>query len=211
MEKLIDDFTDALLSLDRVAVQKIIASTTPGISPLNFVENVVVVALDRIGKRWQEGTVSLAQIYMGGRICEQLVDEILPPAAPERKNQPKMAICTLVDHHMLGKSIVYSLLRASGFELSDYGSLSVHELVERVKKDGLKILLISVLMLPSALQIKTVKDLLNNSNCDVKIIVGGAPFRFDKNLWREIGVDGMCENASEAVAVIGKVMEEIHG
>ncbi len=211
MEKLIDDLTDALLSLDRIAVQKIIASASPNISPLSFVENVVVVALDRIGKRWQEGTVSLAQIYMGGRICEQLVDEILPPAAPERKNQPKMAICTLVDHHMLGKSIVYSLLRASGFELADYGSLSVQEVVERVKEDGLKVLLISVLMLPSALQIKTVKDLLNNSNCDVKIIVGGAPFRFDKNLWREIGADCMCENASEAVAVISKVMEEIHG
>jgi methanogenic corrinoid protein MtbC1 len=211
MERQIDEFTNALLSLDRVAVQKIISATTSNTSPLSFVEKVVVVALDRIGKGWQEGTVSLAQIYMSGRICEQLVDEILPPAAPERKDQPKMAICTLVDHHMLGKAIVYSLLRASGFELADYGSLSVQELVARVKEDGIKVLLISVLMLPSALQIKTVKELLGNSGCDVKIIVGGAPFRFDRNLWREIGADAMCENASEAVTVIGKIMEGIHG
>jgi methanogenic corrinoid protein MtbC1 len=123
MPDLVSDFTEALLSLDRVKVEKIVRAATHRLSPLVFVEQVAVPALDRIGKSWQEGEVSLSQVYMGGRICEQLVDEILPAAAPERKHQPKMAICTLVDHHKLGKTIVYSLLRASGFELADYDSM----------------------------------------------------------------------------------------
>ena len=82
---------------------------------------------------------------MGGRICEDLVDTILPPDDPDRKDQPRMAICVL-SHHKLGKTIVYSLLRASGFELLDFGAIEVDELIECVKIEKIKILLISVLM-----------------------------------------------------------------
>ncbi len=59
-------------------------------------------------------------------------------------------------------------------------------------------------MLPSALKIKELKDKLENM--DVKIIVGGAPFRFDDQLWREVGADAMCKNASEAVSIIHHVI-----
>lgn len=209
MSDLVGDFTDALLSLDRLATKELISAATQTISPLRFVEDVAVVALDRIGQAWQEGRVSLSQVYMAGRICEQLIDEILPPASPERKDQPKMAICTLVDHHKLGKIIVYSLLRASGFELSDFNTMDIEDLVKRVQDEGVKVLLISVLMLPSALKIKKVKDLLDKNNLTVRIIVGGAPFRFDKNLWREVGADGMCGSASEAVGLITEIMKEM--
>ncbi len=41
---------------------------------------------------------------------------------------------------------------------------------------------------------------------NVKIVVGGAPFRFDDQLWREVGADAMCRTASEAVDVIHEVM-----
>jgi len=61
-------------------------------SPLQFVEQVVVPALEQIGDGWESGDVALSQIYMSGRICEKLVDTILPPKDPQRKYQPKMAI-----------------------------------------------------------------------------------------------------------------------
>ena len=167
---------------------------------------MVVVALERIGAGWTEGTIALSQVYMSGRICEDLVDEILPPGAPERKDQPKMAICVLADHHKLGKIIVYSLLRASGFDVSDYGTMEVDGLVDRVKKEKIEVLLISVLMLPSALKVKKVKEKLTDMDLDVKIIVGGAPFRFDGHLWQEVEADAMCRTASEAVSVIHEAM-----
>lgn len=208
MPKLISCFTEALLSMDRLAIEKLLTIEMQRRSPINFVEEVIVGALERIGEGWEQGTVSLSQVYMGGRLCEQLVDNILPPAAPERKHQPKMAICTLSDHHKLGKSIVYSILRASGFELADYDTVDVFELVEHVKNDQIEILLISVLMLPSALKIKEVKKLLTANLLDVKIIVGGAPFRFDDNLWKEVGVDEMCRNASDVSRVVNKTIDE---
>lgn len=200
MTVLIDDFIKALLSLDKLSAQQMMASRKDRIAPIKFVEEVAIVALERIGARWEEGTIALSQVYMAGRICEDLVDEILPPADPARKNQPKMAICVLSDHHKLGKAIVYSLLRASGFDLSDYGTMEVDDLVDKVKKNKIEILFISTLMLPSALKVKKVKEKLLGLN--VKIVVGGAPFRFDDQLWREVGADAMCRTASEAVSVI---------
>ena len=98
-----------------------------------------------------------------------------------------MAICTLSDHHKLGKIIVYSLLRASGFDLSDYGRLEVDDLVNRIDKEKIEILLISVLMLPSALQVKKLKEKLTDMGLDVKIIVGGAPFDLMTNSGRKWG------------------------
>ena len=204
MADLVDDFVEALLSLDKLSAKRILDDEKNRITAINFVEQVVIVALERIGARWQEGTIALSQVYMAGRICEDLVDEILPPADPARKNQPKMAICVLSDHHKLGKAIVYSLLRASGFELSDFGTMEVDGLVNRVKEDKIEILFISTLMLPSALRVKEVKEKL--VGLDVKIIVGGAPFRFDSQLWLDAGADAMCRTASEAVSVIHEVL-----
>jgi methanogenic corrinoid protein MtbC1 len=204
MVNLVENFMEALLSLDSLTATQMMNAQNNRMAPIKFVEDVVIVALERIGARWQEGTVALSQVYMAGRICETLVDEILPPADPARKNQPKMAICMLVDHHNLGKILVYSLLRASGFDLLDYGTMAVDPLVDRVKKDKIEILLISTLMLPSALKVKQVKEKL--AGLAVKIVVGGAPFRLDDQLWQEVGADAMCQTASEALAVIHALM-----
>jgi len=207
MTDLVNDFMQALLSMDRLSSKKILDEYTHQTSPIRFIEEILVLALERIGAEWQKGNIALSQVYMGGRICEDLVDEILPPDNPDRKGQPRMAICVLSDHHKLGKTIVYSLLRASGFELLDFGTIEVDELVERVKKDNVKILLISVLMLPSALKIKKVKERLEDKKLDVKIIVGGAPFRFDHQLWQEVGADAMCATASDSVSTLNKMIE----
>ena len=99
MTELVNDFQEVLLSLDRLSVKQILDDQLERMTPIKFIEDVVVVALDRIGARWNEGTVSLSQVYMTGRICEDLVDELLPPESPERKDKPNMAICVLSDHH----------------------------------------------------------------------------------------------------------------
>ena len=205
---IVNDFTQALVAVDRLSVKQILDDNISGISPIKFIEEIVLPALERIGTGWQDGTLALSQVYMSGRICEELVDTILPPGDPDRNDQPKMAICMLSDYHKLGKTIVYSFLRASGFELVDFGTMEAIDLAERIKEEKIKILLISVLMLPSALKIKEVKNLLNNMNLNVKIIVGGAPFRFDDQLWKEVGADAMCDTASQIVSVVHTFMGE---
>jgi methanogenic corrinoid protein MtbC1 len=204
----VDAFTRALLDVDRLAARQVMEQRDRNIRPIQFAEKVVLTALERIGAGWQDGSLALSQVYMAGRICEELVDEMLPPADPSRKNQPQMAVCILDDHHTLGKVMVYAVLRAGGYDLMDYGVVRVDELVDRVEKDRVEVLLISVLMLPSALKIKHVRQQLTDRGCDVTLIVGGAPFRFDDQLWQAVGADAVCENASDVVSAVEKLMEE---
>jgi methanogenic corrinoid protein MtbC1 len=202
-------FEQALLSLDRLAARNILLESGGSEAPLHLVEKLVVPALERIGAGWEQGQVALSQVYMSGRICEELVDTLLPPDALDRKNRPKMAIAVLQDYHLLGKRIVYSVLRASGFELLDYGRVDVDDLVRRVSQEGVEVLLISVLMLPSALRVKDVRAGLQAIGSDAKIVVGGAPFRLDDQLWKEVGADAMGREASEAVGILAKMMGDV--
>lgn len=211
MRKL-DVFSDRLersmLMLDKESAQEIISEAMEFGSPAEIAGNLISKALYNIGEAWESGNLALSQVYMSGLMCEEIVDQILPPQSPVRKSQPKMAIGVFEDYHLLGKRIIFSALRASGFELMDLGGgLQIDELVSIVKEEKIRILLLSVLMLPSALHVKHLKERLNGY--DIKIIVGGAPFRFDENLWKEVGADAYGHDPSQAIAIVSKFMEEM--
>ena len=73
----------------------------------------------------------------------------------------------------------------------------------------LAMLLISTLMLNSALHIKDAIALIRESALRTKIVVGGAPFRVDSELYSEIGADAMAKDASEAVGIIARLQKEL--
>ena len=201
----IDRFERALLSVDRLGARNILTQSKGDQTPIQLVESLVRPALERIGEGWEQGRVALSQVYMSGRMCEELVGSLLPPGSSTRENQPRIAIAVLDDYHLLGKRIVYSALRASGFEILDYGQVEVDSLVHRVRDDGVQVLLISTLMLPSALHVRELRSRLDQAGLDVKIVVGGAPFRFDDQLWQEVGADAMGRNASDAIGIIERI------
>ncbi|RWX44604.1 B12 binding domain-containing protein [Candidatus Electrothrix aarhusensis] len=80
--------------------------------------------------------------------------------------------------------------------------------MQKVCEDSIKVILISTLMLRSALRVKQVKQLLEQAGSSVKIIVGGAPYRFDPLLWQEVGADAMGANAAEAIEAVAACLEK---
>ena len=209
MNELIKPFRESLEMLDRVSAENLFKQALSTLSPIEAIEQVVVPALEQIGAAWEAGSVALSQVYLSGRFCEELVDRALPPSDPDRKNQPRSAIVVLSDYHMLGKRIVYSVMRASGFELFDYGRMDVDELVARALADKIRVLLISVLILPSALKVRDVCDRLRAAGSGIRVLVGGAPFLFDDRMWQEVGANAMGRSAAEAIAVVERWMGEM--
>jgi methanogenic corrinoid protein MtbC1 len=201
------EFEAALLNIDRLAACRILEQQLPERDPFVGIEQVVVPALEHIGEQWEEGRVSLAQVYMSGRICEQLVDRFLPVAAPQLIDQPQIAIAILDDYHTLGKTVIYSALRASGIDLTDFGTLDRDQLLRQVKNHNIRILLVSVLMLASALQLKDFIADLKEAGLPTKVIVGGAPFRFDSELWTRVGADAVGNNTAEAIRITRQLQE----
>ncbi len=201
MNKL-EQFEKALLSIDRISARAIFSQYLNEIDAINSVQELITSSLESIGDKWSEGEISLAQVYMSGRITEELVDSVLPPSKKTYLEQPNIAITTLDDFHFLGKRIVYSILRSSGFKVMDFGRTTVNELVKSLKENSIQILLVSVLMLNSALKIKELIERLDDQNIAPKIIVGGAPFRMDPDLWNRVGADGSGINASDAIRLV---------
>jgi methanogenic corrinoid protein MtbC1 len=204
---LTSEFHDALAALDRPRIETLFQQAVSRSGPMQAVEELMMPTLIQLGEEWNAGTIALSQIYMSSRICETIVERILPASSAERKGLPRIAIAVLSDYHTLGKRIVLSVMRASGLEVLDYGRMEVAELVERVLADEVKILLISVLMLPSALKVKVLRDALTAKGCNVRIAVGGAPFLFDPELWREVGADAMGRSAADAVTLVRRWQE----
>ena len=209
---LLADMENALVSVDRVRAVRIVRDSCTTGSPFMCLETLIVPALEDVGRRWETGEVALSQVYMSGRICEEIVDHMLPAGDPRRVDQPKMAIVVLEEHHTLGKRIVLSVLRAGGYEVTDYGhGVSVDQLVDQVTHDNVIILLISTLMLPAALRSKEAITRIRKIQPGIKIIVGGAPFIFDPLLWKEVGADAMGHAASETLEIVRRMAAEVQG
>ncbi len=192
----------ALLDADRRGAAEVlaVARTQEGAST---VDRILVPALERIGADWEQGRLALSQVYMAGRICEDLAEAIVPPAASTRVAPGALAIAVLEDHHLLGKRIVVATLRAAGWPIEDLGhGMSAQELAARVAGSGIRVLLVSTLMLRAALHVRDLVRMLRAAQAPVRVLVGGAPFRIDRRLWREVDADAMGATASDALALV---------
>lgn len=208
----IEDLKDALLSTDRIAAVEVVERIGATPDALVEVEAVVTETLRQIGEDWEKGLLSLAQVYMSGVICEEMLVERVRTGVVPFRRFPRMAIAVLLDHHSLGKNMVLSVLRAAGFSIIDFGSgLSVETLVQRVIEEEIEVLLISSLMYPTALRVLRVREQLDAAGRHPFLIVGGAPFRFDRDLWRRVGADADGGNATDIVGVLEAAVGGAYG
>ncbi len=206
IEDRVHDFEQALLAVDRQAAKKLFENARASDDPFQIIESIIIPTLDRIGKSWEKGEIALSQVYMSGRICEELINAILPSSASARIKHPRIAIAVFEDYHILGKRIILSILRSAGFDVLDLGhGVTTEDLINTINEEDIELLLISTLMLPSALKIKELTKKLRDINAKIKIVVGGAPFNFDAELWKEVEADAYGYSGSRIVDLINQM------
>lgn len=202
-------FEKALIDYNKSKVNKILEHFLAEKNGIDFIDEYIVKSLTSIGDKWERGEVALSQVYMSSRLCEEIASSILAEKKFPNKNVKPIAIVTLENYHTLGKKIVSAVVRSSGFELIDYGSISEpEEIINKVTEDKIKILMISVLMYPSALKIKKISQMLHEKDPSIKILVGGAPFLMDSTLWKEVGADEMGQSAADNIPIIERWIKE---
>lgn len=203
MDTLIPEFEQALLDMNRLRADRLIQQAAVSRPPLQCLEAIIVPTLERIGMAWEKGEVALSQVYVSSRICEDLVLKFLPADQPVLPEQPRLAIGVFEDSHGLGKRLVQAVLQSAGYQVRDYGvSLTGETLLNHLREDQVQVLLLSVLTLRSALSIGKIMAAVHNAVPGLKIVVGGAPFLLEPELWREVGADAMGRNASDALRLI---------
>lgn len=200
-------FLDALLAMDRIGSEKVLRDAAQQQQSFEAVEQIISETLNIIGEGWEIGDYSLSQIYMSGVICEEIINRLLPEFRRDRKNSPKIGIGVLIDHHALGKRIVKAVVQAEGFEIFDFGDgLSVEEIVDKTMAYRIDVLLVSTLMLPSALKVKEIRQQFDHRKIKTRLIVGGAPFRLDSSLWLQVGADADGKNGTAVIPMIERLV-----
>ena len=106
------------------------------------------------------------------------------------------------DIHDIGKTLVGTMLSASGFEVIDLGvNVPIDRMVQTAQEVDADIVGVSALLTTTMVKQRTVVEKIKEAGLHprVKVMVGGAPVTRD---WaQQIGADGFSEDAIGAVGV----------
>jgi len=182
-----------------------------GIDPLTAIEQGFKPGMDVVGDGFARGELFIPDLMMSGEALKAAIAALEPELMKrkqERQVPGKVVIGTVQgDIHEIGKTLVATMLAANGFEVHDLGvDVSPQQFVDAVRQVNADVVGLSALLTTTLLNQETVILTLKEAGLRdrVKVIVGGVPASPE---WaQEIGADGYAENATEAVAVVRKML-----
>jgi corrinoid protein of di/trimethylamine methyltransferase len=182
-----------------------------GVDPLEAIDNGFKPGMDIVGEGFARGELFIPDLMMSGEALKAAI-ATLEPELLKRKQQRevlgKVVVGTVQgDIHEIGKTLVATMLSASGFEVYDLGvDVSALQFVEKVREVDADVLGLSALLTTTILNQETVIENLKEAGLRdrVKVIIGGVPASPE---WaEEIGADAYAENANQAVAVVKQLV-----
>lgn len=136
----------------------------------------------RVGELFSEGKYFISQLIFSAEIVKLVMKKLEPLLAGVQTGGPtggKVVIGTVKgDIHDIGKNIVITLLKGSGFDVIDLGvDVPTEKFVQAVKDSGAKVLGLSALLNFTYPMMKEVVEAVREAGMrdQVKIIVGGTP------------------------------------
>jgi corrinoid protein of di/trimethylamine methyltransferase len=177
-----------------------------GIEPVEAINKGYVAGLDEVGHQFGCGAMFLPDLVQAAEAMKAAVAVLEPEMARRGSSRHvlgKVVIGTVEgDIHDIGKTLVATMLSASGFEVYDLGvSVPLQKFVDKAGEVGADIVGLSALLTTTMVkQRKVIEDLAQAGlRPKVKVMVGGAPVT--RGWADEIGADGYSEDAMGAVAV----------
>jgi len=168
--------------------------------------------MGQIGKLFEAEEYFLSELIMSGEILKGVMKELEPllgESDMETSSEGKVIIGTVKDDiHDIGKNIVVTLLKGTGFEVIDLGvDVPADSFVQSIKETGAKVVGLSALLNFTFPQMKAVVDAIEAAGLrdQVKIIIGGAPCNAEVRQYT--GADYYAKDAAAGV----KICKEIYG
>jgi corrinoid protein of di/trimethylamine methyltransferase len=186
-------------------------SVEAGIDPLDAISHGFVAGVNTVGENFSCGNAFLPELVMAGEAMKAAVAALEPEMkrrGSQRQMSGKVVLATVQgDIHEIGKSLVGTMLSASGFEVYDLGvDVPASRIIEKVKEVDADLVGLSALLTTTMVKQKEVIDELDKLGLrkKVKVIVGGAPVTRD---WvQKIEADGFSEDAIGAVVAAKKLV-----
>ncbi len=176
------------------------------IEPVEAINKGYVVGLDEVGEQFGCGDMFLPDLVQAAEAMKAAVAVLEPEMArrgSSRQILGRVVIGTVEgDIHDIGKTLVATMLSASGFEVYDLGvNVAVQKFVDKAAEVGADLVGLSALLTTTMVKQRKIIQSLTEAGLrpKVKVMVGGAPVT--RSWADEIGADGFSEDAMGAVAV----------
>ncbi|MGZ8160972.1 MAG: cobalamin B12-binding domain-containing protein [Methylobacter sp.] len=219
LEKVIAAYSEAVFDTDRdKAFEVIHAAIAQGVTPEDIVFKVVIPSMEQMIKAISEDfDANLAQHFMTSQIASQVTDEMVAQFQTSPEIIGRVIIGTSHgDMHTLGKRIVSGCLRSLMIDVIDLGvNVSAERFVETALEHDASIIAISSMMVHTARSeygCLGVRQLLKERRLEdrIKIIVGGAPYTWDTELYKVVQADAWASDGISAGKVIKDLIMEMH-
>ena len=204
-QSIIDGDADVSVGLAQKALQA-------GINPLDAITKGFVVGVTKVGDSFACGEAFLPELVMAGEAMKAAINTLEPEmkrTGAEREVLGKVVLATVEgDIHEIGKSLVGTMLSASGFEVYDLGvDVPTARIIEKAIETNADVVALSALLTTTMIRQKEVIEALKQKGLHdrIKVMVGGAPVTRE---WvQKIGADGYSEDAIGAVNMAKLLMD----
>jgi methanogenic corrinoid protein MtbC1 len=221
IEQTFSKYYGALQDTDRNRALAVVEEAlSEGISPEDIVFQVVIPSIEHMLSYLVDTKgATLSQHYICSKVSSEVTDRLLPIFTLKQEKKGTIVLGTARgDFHGLGKKIVGGCLTANMYNVHDLGiNVEPEKFVDEALRVKAEIIGVSSMMVHTTLGeqgARGVRKILNERGLEshIKLIVGGAPYRFDPELYKKVNADGWSDNALEVVnlveTLIGKMRAE---
>jgi dimethylamine corrinoid protein len=207
---LLDSLRDAIVAIDEEKAREVAKNiVNEEIDPNFAIKYSIADAAVKVGEKFDSGEYFLPHLVMAGDLMDEvgaILGKNIPSEQIERKNV--IVIGTVQgDMHSVGKNLVATMLKSSGFQVHDMGvdvpSISFIEKAKELKAD--MIALSSLLTTTMPYQKEVIEDLKSMGLREqFKVMIGGGPVT--RQYAEEVGADGYGKDAIEALREAKKLL-----
>ncbi|MBN2440902.1 MAG: cobalamin-dependent protein [Spirochaetales bacterium] len=200
-KKLINAIADMKEAEALALVKEMVKS---GSEPSLILESVRL-AMDIVGKRYENKTYFLPELIMAGEMMNQITELIKPSLAglPAQKRLGKVLLGTVKgDIHSIGKNIVTFMLDVNGYEVLDLGvDVAPEKFIEAVRDFQPQVLGLSGFLTLAYDEMKNTVSAIKNAGLrdNIKIMIGGG--QMDEQVKVHTGADAYGKDAVSAVTL----------
>lgn len=173
---------------------------------LTIVNDILIPALDQIGKDYETGKIFLPQLIQSAEASKIAFDVIKQTFKTTKSSKGPVLIATVHgDIHDIGKNIVKVVLESYGYQVIDLGKDVPAEVVlEAYHKHHPKAIGLSALMTTTVVSMEETITLLKQEENMCPIFVGGAVLTED--IAQDIHADHYTKDAMAAVNLLNEIV-----
>ncbi len=214
LDRIIKDYNDAVFETDKDAAFEVVNNALAnGLSAEDVVFRVVIPAVEEMmADITRDPDANLAQHFMTAQIAAEVTEKMLLKFTHPPEIIGRVVIGTAAgDLHSLGKRIVMGCLKALMVEVEDLGvNVPAEKFVDAAVAGNAQVIAVSAMMVHTATGengCRKVRQILKERGLEnrIKVVVGGAPYRFDNELYKTVGADGW---AADGIAA-GKMIVDL--